>query len=535
MIWFLFCIAILVAGYFIYGKVVEKIFVINPNKNTPAYTMADGVDYVPMSKKRIWLIQLLNIAGTGPIFGPILGALYGPVAMLCIVFGCIFAGAVHDYMCGMLSVRNGGASMPYLTGKYLGHPLKHFVNLLAVVLLLLVGVVFVASPAQLMSAITMDTLGTQATGAISVNNAESVVTATSNVANTVFGMTKEKILVIWTVIIFIYYIIATLLPIDKIIGRIYPFFGGLLLFMSVGMTYGLLKKEFASEDVYFFSSIGGLTIESFFQNFQPKGDAPIWPLLFLTITCGALSGFHATQTPLMARCAMNESEGRFIFYGAMIAEGVIALIWCAVGMSFYPDLVSLQEAIAAGSPSKVVYDSSLTYLGFIGGVFAVLGVVILPITSGDTAFRAARLIIAEFLNLEQRSFSKRLLIALPLFVVGFIISKVDFTILWRYFSWANQTVAMIMLWTAAAYLYRYRKFHWICTLPAIMMSAACFTFLAYNKIGFELDYQLSVYIGFGLTALVTFAFFFFVKRESIKGDPDASVVEPKIDSVVVKV
>lgn len=319
--------------------------------------------------------------------------------MLWIVLGCIFAGAVHDYMCGMLSVRNGGASMPYLTGKYLGAPIKAFINVLAVVLLVLVGVVFVASPAQLMSTITMDVFGTAANGTISVNNAEEIsaaAAATTVDGATAFGMTKETILVVWTAIIFIYYIIATLLPIDKIIGRIYPFFGGLLLFMSLGMMYGLVSNHLGSGTVSFFGSIDGLSVEKFMSNLQPKGDLPIWPLLFLTITCGALSGFHATQTPLMARCAMNESEGRFIFYGAMIAEGIIALIWCAVGMSFYPDLVSLQEAIAAGSPSKVVYDSSIYFLGAIGGIFAVLGVVVLPITSGDTAFRAARLIIAEF-------------------------------------------------------------------------------------------------------------------------------------------
>ncbi|MCL1622711.1 carbon starvation protein A [Moraxella sp. Tifton1] len=506
MLWFFFCVVVLLVGYFVYGKVVEKIFVINPNRDTPAYTMSDGVDYVPMSKGKIWLIQLLNIAGTGPIFGPILGALYGPVAMLWIVVGCIFAGAVHDYMCGMLSVRNSGASMPYLTGKYLGVLPKHFINILAVVLLVLVGVVFVASPAQLLSSITMDAFGTK----------------TTNVASgTVFGMTKEGVIIIWTTIIFAYYIIATLLPIDKIIGRIYPIFGGLLLFMSLGMTYGLVMNELGSAQSYFYGSMGGLSVESFFQNLQPKGDLPIWPLLLLTITCGALSGFHATQTPLMARCAMNESEGRFIFYGAMIAEGIIALIWCTVGLSFYPDLVSLQEAIVAGSPSKVVYDSSIAYLGAIGGVFAVLGVVVLPITSGDTAFRAARLIVAEFLNVEQRTLIKRLWIAIPLFVIGFIVSKVDFQILWRYFSWANQTVAVVMLWTAAGYLYRYHKFHWICTIPAVVMTAACATFLAYNKIGFELDYTLSLYVGAALTAIITIAFFLFVKRESIAGDPEA--------------
>lgn len=313
MLWFFFCIAVLILGYFIYGKIIEKIFVINPNRDTPAYTMGDGVDYVPMSKGKIWLIQLLNIAGTGPIFGPILGALYGPVAMLWIVLGCIFAGAVHDYMCGMLSVRNRGASMPYLTGKYLGTIPKHFINILAVVLLVLVGVVFVASPAQLMSSITMDVFGTTATGAISVDNAESMTANAGTATNTVFGVSKEGIIIAWTSVIFVYYIIATLLPIDKIIGRIYPFFGGLLLFMSLGMTYGLVMNELGDAQSYFYHSMGGLSVESFFQNLQPKGDLPIWPLLFLTITCGALSGFHATQTPLMARCAMNESEGRFIF------------------------------------------------------------------------------------------------------------------------------------------------------------------------------------------------------------------------------
>ncbi|MGX3020164.1 carbon starvation CstA family protein [Ursidibacter sp. B-7004-1] len=528
MLWFLFCVAVLVLGYFVYGKIIEKIFVINPKKTTPAYTMQDGVDYMPMSKTRIWLIQLLNIAGTGPIFGPILGALYGPVAMLWIVLGCIFAGAVHDYFCGMLSVRNGGASMPNLAGKYLGRPVKAFINILAVILLLLVGVVFVASPAQLLSTITIDAFGS-AGGTLSLNNAEEIVSTASAAASdlTVWGMDKPTVIAVWTTIIFCYYILATLLPIDKIIGKIYPFFGALLLFMSVGMVYGLVSSHFSATDpIEFFRTVNqdgaGLTWDKFFQNFQVKGDAPIWPLLFLTISCGALSGFHATQTPLMARCAENEKEGRFIFYGAMIAEGVIALIWCMVGLAFYENTQALQDAISAGSPSKVVYDSSLYFLGFVGGIFAVLGVVVLPITSGDTAFRAARIIIAEFFHLEQRTLAKRLLIAVPLFAIGFIVSKIDFSILWRYFTWANQTTAMVMLWTAAAYLYRYNKFHWVCTIPAVFISAVCFTFLAYNKIGFGLDYQLSVYIGLGLTALCLVLFFTMLKPLG-KTDPDAYV------------
>jgi len=327
MLWFFFCVAILILGYFIYGKIIEKIFVINPKRQTPAYQINDGVDYMPMSKTKIWLIQLLNIAGTGPIFGPILGALYGPVAMLWIVLGCIFAGAVHDYFCGMLSIRHGGATMPYLAGKFLGRPVKLFINILALVLLLLVGVVFVASPAQLMGTITMDVLGASQ-GALQLGDVESVHHAIEAGGIKVWGMDKATGVGVWTIIIFAYYILATLLPIDKIIGRIYPLFGALLLFMSVGMVYGLVSSHFSAVDpIEFFRTIDadgqGLTWAKFTQNFQVKGDVPIWPLLFLTISCGALSGFHATQTPLMARCAENEKEGRFIFYGAMIAEGVM--------------------------------------------------------------------------------------------------------------------------------------------------------------------------------------------------------------------
>ena len=524
MLWFFFCAGILVLGYFVYGKIIEKIFVINPKRATPAYSMNDGVDYIPMSRTKIWLIQLLNIAGTGPIFGPILGALYGPVAMLWIVIGCIFAGAVHDYFCGMLSVRNGGASMPTLAGKYLGTPVKHFINIMAVILLLLVGVVFVASPAQLLSTITMDIFSASSSG-LSLNNAEEIHQAAQSGGITVWGMDKATVISVWTFIIFAYYILATLLPVDKIIGRIYPFFGALLLFMSVGMVYGLVSSHFsASESIEFYRTVDGMSFEKFFQNFETRPELPLWPLLFLTISCGALSGFHATQTPLMARCTENEKEGRFIFYGAMITEGLIALIWCAVGLSFYETLPQLLEAIKAGSPSKVVYDSSLHFLGFVGRIFAVLGVVVLPITSGDTAFRAARLIIAEFFKFDQRSLVKRLIIAVPLFAIGFVVSKMDFSVLWRYFTWANQTTAMVMLWTAAAYLYRYHKFHWVCSIPAWFISTVCFTYLAYNKIGFGLDYELSVYIGLGLTAVCIVLFFTLLKPLGER-DPEAYVAE----------
>ncbi|TDQ58001.1 carbon starvation protein CstA [Mesocricetibacter intestinalis] len=492
MQWFIFCVLLLIAGYFVYGKIIEKIFVINPQRATPAYSMGDGVDYIPMSKKKIWLIQLLNIAGTGPIFGPILGALYGPVAMLWIVLGCIFAGAVHDYFCGMLSIRNGGANIPFLAGKYLGRPAKHFMNILALLLLLLVGVVFVASPASLLTNITSDLLNSGTVGAAAVNDEA--------------GAKSGTILTVWTAVIFIYYILATLVPIDKIIGRIYPIFGALLLFMTCGMLFGLFF-----EGIPFFRTVGtDIGIMDFFTNMD-KNDTPIWPLLFITIACGAISGFHATQSPLMARCTENEKEGRFIFYGAMIGEGVIALIWCMVGLSFYDDQGTLLEAIKSGTPSKVVYDSAIGMLGLFGGILAVLGVVVLPITSGDTAFRAARLLIADFFSYDQRNLLKRLVIALPLFAVGFWVSTIDFSVLWRYFGWANQTTAMVMLWTAAAYLYLHKKFHWVCTLPAIFMTMVCATFLAYAPIGFGLDYQIAVWVGMAITLVAVVAFFALLK------------------------
>lgn len=462
MILFFFCVALLLAGYFIYGALMVKVFGIKPQRPTPAHTHADGVDYVPMSRTKIWLIQLLNIAGTGPIFGPILGALYGPVAMLWIVIGCVFAGAVHDYFCGMISVRNNGASIPAMSGRYIGMPMKHIINVIALILLVLVGVVFVTSPAGLLTSITEQILE-RSGDAVMKGNPQ-----------------HDNLVLTWVCIIFVYYIIATLLPIDKIIGRIYPLFGALLMFMTGGMLFGLLF-----EGIPLFQTVGlqdGVSLSNFFQNFHPGANSlPIWPLIFVTITCGAISGFHATQTPMMARCMENEREGHFIFYGAMITEGVIALIWCMVGLSFYPEVQALKGAIDAGTPSKVVYDAAMSMLGTFGGILAVLGVVVLPITSGDTAFRAARLQIAEFLgdymDTDQRKIGKRLLITIPLFVVGVILTRVDFTVLWRYFSWANQTTATIMLWTAAAYLYRHQKFHWVCTIPAVFMTQVCASYL----------------------------------------------------------
>lgn len=429
MITFIVSILLLVVGYFTYGKFVERVFVTDRKRQTPAFSMRDNIDYVPMNTTRNSLIQLLNIAGVGPIFGPILGALYGPVAFIWIVVGCIFAGAVHDYLTGMISIRNHGAHLPQLAGKFLGKTMKHVVNGFAILLLLLVGTVFVTSPAALLS-----------------------------------NMTSLSLTLI-ILAIFAYYLVATLLPIDKVIGRIYPYFGALLLFSAAGIGIGLVVT-------------GAPIPELSFQNMHPEG-APIFPLLFLTISCGALSGFHATQTPIISRTTQNETNGRKIFYGMMIAEGVIAMIWAAAAMSLFQGEQSLSTVLAAGGPAAVVSEVSISMLGAVGGTLAVLGVIVLPITSGDTAFRSARMIIADYLKVEQKPIIKRILIALPLFVASYALTHMDFTLLWRYFSWANQTTAVIALWVGTMYLVLSRKPYLITSIPAVFMTMATFTYLAY--------------------------------------------------------
>ncbi|AGH81213.1 carbon starvation protein A [Psychromonas sp. CNPT3] len=466
MLWFLFCIMLLLGGYFIYGAFVEKVFGIKKDRQTPAYSKQDGVDYVPMPKKKVYLVQLLNIAGVGPIFGPIMGALYGPAAMLWIVLGCIFAGGVHDYFAGMLSIRNGGASVPNMTGKYLGNNAKHFMNVFALLLLLLVGVVFVSAPAGMIT----------------------------NLVNQQTDLAMPMLVMV--AIIFSYYLIATIVPIDKIIGRFYPFFGALLVFMSVGLIVAL---TFSTEH----SLLGNYEMSMMFTNMNPN-DLPLWPALFITIACGAISGFHATQSPLMARCLENEENGRFVFYGAMIGEGVIALIWCALALSFYDNVDALSAAVHSGGPGAIVYDTSIGLLGGVGGIIAFLGVVILPITSGDTAFRASRLIMAEFFHSDQTLIRNRLIMALPLFVIGAILTQVDFGIIWRYFGFANQTTAVMMLWTASAYLIRHQKLHWIATLPAMFMTTVVITFILNNdSLGFGLTIDIATIIGIASMLLIT--------------------------------
>ncbi|EOC1777216.1 carbon starvation protein A [Vibrio fluvialis] len=480
MLWFLTCVAALIGGYFIYGAFVEKVFGINEKRQTPAHTKTDGVDYVPMSTPKVYLVQLLNIAGVGPIFGPIMGALYGPAAMLWIVIGCIFAGATHDYFSGMLSIRNGGASVPSLSGRYLGNGAKHFMNIFAIVLLLLVGVVFVSAPAGMIT----------------------------NLINEQTSMTVSMSTMV--VIIFAYYIIATIVPVDKIIGRFYPLFGALLIFMSVGLITAIAVS--GEHQI-----LGGFEVSDMLQNMNPN-DMPLWPALFITIACGAISGFHATQSPLMARCIENEKNGRFVFYGAMIGEGIIALIWCAIALSFFGSLDSLSEAVKNGGPGNVVYSASFGLLGVFGGIIAFLGVVILPITSGDTAFRSSRLILAEYFNMEQKTLRNRLLMAMPLFVIGGILTQVDFGIIWRYFGFANQTTAVMMLWTASAYLLRHNKLHWITTIPAAFMTTVCIAFILNNSsLGFGMPMQISTIIGVVATLAITL---YVIKISKGKGETE---------------
>ncbi|KGI86404.1 carbon starvation protein CstA [Exiguobacterium mexicanum] len=459
MVTFFLALGLLLLGYIIYGRYVEKTFGIKEERTTPAYASQDGVDYVPMGTKRNSMIQLLNIAGVGPIFGPIMGALYGPVAFLWIVLGSIFAGAVHDYLTGMISLRNNGAHLPQLAEKFLGRSLRHVVNGFALLLLLLVGTVFVTSPA--------------------------------NMINNLFDGTGSTLAIV-TFGIFAYYILATLLPVDKIIGRIYPFFGALLLLSAVGIAVSLFTQGY---------QIPEMTL----TNMHPDG-LPLWPLIFFTISCGALSGFHATQSPIISRTTMKESNGRSIFYGMMIVEAVIAMIWAAAAMAIV-EPGELLAMINAGTPALVVQEVATLMLGSIGGTLAILGVIVLPITSGDTAFRSARMIIADYLNIVQKKFTSRLWIALPLFVLSFILTKVDFRLLWQYFNWANQTTAVIALFVGATYLYIKGRNYWIALLPGTFMLYVVWFYILTAPIGFKMDGVLP-YILATIGTVTLFGLFF---------------------------
>jgi carbon starvation protein CstA len=455
MITFFISIIALAAGYIFYSKWMERIMKVDPARPTPAVTMGDGVDYVPMPWWRVFLIQFLNIAGLGPIFGAIAGAMWGPVAFLWIVLGTIFAGGVHDYFSGMLSLRHDGKSITEIMGIYLGKYAKQIMRIFTIALLVLVGVVFISGPAGLLAGLTTQSL------------------------NFTF----------WVWVIFIYYILATLLPIDKIIGKIYPVFGFALIFMAVSLIITLMAKGY---------HIPELTMENFRNFHHNKESFPVFPMMFITIACGAISGFHATQSPLMARCLKNEKEGRKVFYGAMVTEGIVALVWAAIGMSFFSGIKGLNEVMIAqnGNAAWVVNEVSHSLLGTFGAILAILGVVAAPITSGDTAFRSARLTIADLVKTSQKPIRNRLVITIPLFVAGFLLTRINFDVIWRYFAWANQTLATVVLWTITVYLLRKRNKYYLITLvPALFMTAVVTTYIMLAPEGFSLPKPVAYGIG----------------------------------------
>ena len=482
MITFLLSILLLVAGYFVYGKIVERYLGVDPSRKTPAYEKADGVDFTPMPTWKVFVIQFLNIAGLGPIFGAVTGAAFGPAAYIWIVVGCIFMGAVHDFFAGMMSIQNGGVNMPDLTSKYLGKRMKGLMNFVVIFLLMAVGVSFVIGPSGLMQNLT--------------------------------GIDKE----IWLYVIFGYYIIATLLPVDKIIGSIYPFMGAVLLFMALGVGIMLVVGDLNGSH-----EMVELT-PAMLRNwhFNPEGNLLI-PMMFIVISCGAISGFHATQSPMMARCLKNEKYARPVFYGAMIAEGIVALIWATAAIAYCGGPEGLNNAMTSvgteidGVIVKNAQAADLvdlickSWLGKVGAVIAILGVVICPITSGDTAFRSLRLSLADLLKYDQKPVVKRLLICLPIFVIAFFFCKVDFSTAWSYLGIANQTLAALVMWTGAAYLIGKGKPHWMCSIPATFLTFVCICFIMISPLGFHLQ-PIVGYITGIVCALAAFVFCIFKSR-----------------------
>ena len=472
---FLISLVILVGGYCIYGLFAEKVFGIDPSRETPAMTQTDGIDFVPMSTWRVFLIQFLNIAGMGPIFGAIMGIMFGPAAFLWIVLGTIFAGAVHDFTSAMISLRSNGASLPEIVGNELGSGVKHLMRVFTLALLVLLGAVFVVSPAEVLNQLTPD------------------------------WCTKEMLIVA----IFVYYFLATMLPIDKLIGRIYPLFGGALLFMAVGlMGYMFFSGEVIPD---------GMT-EGLFDRHADAADGlhPIFPMLCISIACGAISGFHATQSTMMAKCLKNEKLARPIFYGAMVAEGIVALIWAAAAITFAHGYDGLTAYMAqdGNSASTLVSDISFKWLGAIGGVLAVLGVVAAPISTGDTALRSARLILSETFHLPQKKIINRLLICIPLFAATVILMNMEFSVLWRYFGWCNQTLAVFTLWACTVYLCRHNRFYFITLVPALFMQFVVISFILLAPVpeGFGLDHTLSYGVA-GITCVITLGLFGYYSRQ----------------------
>ena len=484
MISFLLCLAILIAGYFFYGKVVENTF--GPDdRETPAVCINDGVDYVVLPQWKLFMIQLLNIAGLGPIFGALSGALWGPIVFLWITFGTIFAGGVHDYFSGMLSERNDGVSISEISGIYLGKTMKNVMRVFSVVLLVMVGTVFAVGPAGLLQLLC--------------SNAP--------------GILSSKMF--WLILILVYYFIATFLSIDKLIGKIYPVFGICLIVMAVGVGLGIFTKGYEIPEIW-----------SHFYNMHPKA-TPIWSFMFITVACGAISGFHATQSPLMARCLKSEKQGHFVFYGAMVSEGIIALIWAAAGCALYTG----EELLAlGGGGSTAVYDVCKKTMGGVGIALAMLGVIACPITSGDTAFRSARLVLADWFHLDQKVWKNRLLLCVPVLGIGAFLGignalgKIDYTIIWRYFSWTNQTLAMIVLWCASMFLFYEKKNYWITAVPATFMTAVSITYFMLgneclgqflNK-GGVYNTALAYPVGIVFAALFLGIFLYSIKKRDVK-------------------
>ena len=445
MITFLISILLLIAGYFVYGKIVERFIGVDPLRKTPAYDREDGIDYMPMPTWKVFVIQFLNIAGLGPIFGAVMGAAYGPAAYLWIVLGCIFMGAVHDFFAGMMSIESSGANMPDITGKYLGKTMKGVMSVVVSFLLLAVGVSFVTGPSDLIASLT--------------------------------GVNKE----VWLYVIFAYYLLATLLPIDKIIGNIYPYMGAALLFMALGV--GVMLVVGALNGTHQMIELTPSTLKNW--HFAPESNILV-PMLFIVVSCGAISGFHSTQSPLMARCLKNEKYARPVFYGAMIAEGVVAMIWATAAMAYFGGPEGLNAAMSEGvmidgvltkvTPAIAVDMICRSWLGKVGAVIAVIGVVVCPITSGDTAFRSLRLTVAEFFKSDQKPIFRRFIICIPIFALAYFCCRMDFSTVWNYVGIGNQLLATIVLWTSTAYLISRRKPHWMCSVPAAFLSFVCVSY-----------------------------------------------------------
>lgn len=463
MISFTIALIILIVGYVVYGAFVSRVFGQDANRETPVKRMADGVDYVELPTWKIFLIQFLNIAGLGPIFGAIMGVMFGPAAFLWIVFGTILAGAVHDYLSGMLSLRQDGASLPEIVGGQLGTGIKNVMRVFSLLLMILVGAVFVYNPADLLAMLTPDHLDRM----------------------------------FWIIVIFAYYMLATLLPIDKLIGKLYPIFGFALLFMAVGIMSMLYMHWDSMPEMW----------EHFSNQRLDADSAPIFPMMFVSIACGAISGFHATQSPMMARCLKNEKHARPVFYGAMVTEGVVALIWAAAAIAFTGGYGALQERLGGSSPAVLVNDISQTWLGTFGGILAVLGVIAAPITSGDTALRSARLIAADFMGVKQKKIVKRLAVSVPIFLLCFIVMLIPYEALWRYFAWCNQVLSVFTLWAITVWLSRNGKLYQITLLPAMFMTAVTVTYILFAPEGlsaltmqlFEMSipYEAAVAVGIG--------------------------------------